>query len=309
MARAPTRCRGNDYRVMQWPQTGVGSLHRRAARHRTSGGNTGDNDLFQSFDQPPQVGHALIERANIFPEPTNIFPEPTNILPEPTNILLEPTNILLERANILLEPTKILLERANILLEPTNILLEPTNILLEPTKILLERANILLEPTKIFLEPAYVLFDPAHVLLEPAYVLLDPAHVLLEPAYVLLDFTNFDPQVRTQVAELGKHQPSEGDANGQNGDQFIAHVHIPEYYYNGILPTLYRYSRKSRFRFNKGLRRVPAILIMATVKHRLLSPLSKAAGFEAKMSRNIDFCALLAPAMAGKTFVAFDQPT
>ena len=52
-----------------------------------------------------------------------------------------------------------------------------------------------------------------------------------------------------------------------------------------------------------------AILIMATVKHCLLSPLSKPAGFEAKMNRNIDFCALLAPAMAGKTFVAFDQPT
>ena len=52
-----------------------------------------------------------------------------------------------------------------------------------------------------------------------------------------------------------------------------------------------------------------AILIMATVRRCLLSPLSKPAGFEAKMSRNIDFYALLAPAVAGKTFVAFDQPT
>ena len=43
-----------------------------------------------------------------------------------------------------------------------------------------------------------------------------------------------------------------------------------------------------------------AILIMAKVKHCLLSPLSKPAGFKAKMSRNTDFYALLAPAMAGK---------
>ena len=35
--------------------------------------------------------------------------------------------------------------------------------------------------------------------------------------------------------------------------------------------------------------------------------LSKLARLEAEMSRNIDFYALLAPEMAGKTFVALDQ--
>ena len=51
----------------------------------------------------------------------------------------------------------------------------------------------------------------------------------------------------------------------------------------------------------------PAILIMATVNHFMLSQLSKLARLEAEMSRNIDFYALLAPEMAGITFVAFDQ--
>ena len=46
---------------------------------------------------------------------------------------------------------------------------------------------------------------------------------------------------------------------------------------------------------------------MATVNHFMLSQLSKLARLEAEMSRNIDFYALLAPAMAGITFVAFDQ--
>ena len=50
-----------------------------------------------------------------------------------------------------------------------------------------------------------------------------------------------------------------------------------------------------------------AILIMATVNHFMLSQLSKLARLEAEMSRNIDFYALLAPEMAGMTFVAFDQ--
>ena len=50
-----------------------------------------------------------------------------------------------------------------------------------------------------------------------------------------------------------------------------------------------------------------AILIMATVNHFMLSQLSKLARLEAEMSRNIDFYALLAPEMAGITFVAFDQ--
>ena len=50
-----------------------------------------------------------------------------------------------------------------------------------------------------------------------------------------------------------------------------------------------------------------AILIMATVNHFMLSQLSKLARFEAEMSRNIDFYALLALEMAGITFVAFDQ--
>ena len=50
-----------------------------------------------------------------------------------------------------------------------------------------------------------------------------------------------------------------------------------------------------------------AILIMATVNHFMLSQLSKLARLEAEMSRNIDFHALLAPEMAGITFVAFDQ--
>ena len=53
--------------------------------------------------------------------------------------------------------------------------------------------------------------------------------------------------------------------------------------------------------------RLPAILIMATVKHCSPSPLPKPAGFEAKMSRSIDFYALLAPEMAGITLVAFDH--
>ena len=52
---------------------------------------------------------------------------------------------------------------------------------------------------------------------------------------------------------------------------------------------------------------MPAILIMATVNHFILSQLSKLARLEAEMSRNIDFYALLAPEMAGITFVAFDQ--
>ena len=51
----------------------------------------------------------------------------------------------------------------------------------------------------------------------------------------------------------------------------------------------------------------PAILIMATVNHFMLSQLSKLARLEAEMSRNIDFYALLAPEMAEITFVAFDQ--
>ena len=51
----------------------------------------------------------------------------------------------------------------------------------------------------------------------------------------------------------------------------------------------------------------PAILIMATVNHFMLSQLSKLARLEAEMSRNIDFYALLAPEVAGITFVAFDQ--
>ena len=51
----------------------------------------------------------------------------------------------------------------------------------------------------------------------------------------------------------------------------------------------------------------PAILIMATVNHFMLSQLSKLARLEAEMSRNIDFYALLALEMAGITFVAFDQ--
>ena len=46
---------------------------------------------------------------------------------------------------------------------------------------------------------------------------------------------------------------------------------------------------------------------MATVNHFMLSQLSKLARLEAEMSRNIDFYALLAPEMAGITFVAFDQ--
>ena len=46
---------------------------------------------------------------------------------------------------------------------------------------------------------------------------------------------------------------------------------------------------------------------MATVNHFMLSQLSKLARFEAEMSRNIDFYALLALEMAGMTFVAFDQ--
>ena len=50
-----------------------------------------------------------------------------------------------------------------------------------------------------------------------------------------------------------------------------------------------------------------AILIMATVNHFMLSQLSKLARLEVEMSRNIDFYALLAPEMAGITFVAFDQ--
>ena len=57
----------------------------------------------------------------------------------------------------------------------------------------------------------------------------------------------------------------------------------------------------------KGVRAVPAILIMATVNHFTLSQLSKLARLEAEMSRNIDFYALLALEMAGITFVAFDQ--
>ena len=56
-----------------------------------------------------------------------------------------------------------------------------------------------------------------------------------------------------------------------------------------------------------GERPESAILIMATVNHCMLSQLSKLARFEAEMSRNIDFYALLAPEMAGIAFVAFDQ--
>ena len=57
----------------------------------------------------------------------------------------------------------------------------------------------------------------------------------------------------------------------------------------------------------KALGPFPAILIMATVNHFMLSQLSKLARLEAEMSRNIDSYALLAPEMAGITFVAFDQ--
>ena len=59
--------------------------------------------------------------------------------------------------------------------------------------------------------------------------------------------------------------------------------------------------------FVKRKNRCTAILIMATVNHFMLSQLSKLARLEAEMSRNIDFYALLAPEMAGITFVAFDQ--
>ena len=57
----------------------------------------------------------------------------------------------------------------------------------------------------------------------------------------------------------------------------------------------------------KNIKSAPAILIMAMVNHFMLSQLSKLARLEAEMSRNIDFYALLAPEMAGITFVAFDQ--
>ena len=60
-------------------------------------------------------------------------------------------------------------------------------------------------------------------------------------------------------------------------------------------------------KYVKGQGGQSAILIMATVNHFMLSQLSKLARLEAEMSRNIDFYALLAPEMAGITFVAFDQ--
>ena len=98
--------------------------------------------------------------------------------------------------------------------------------------------------------------------------------------------------------------------HADNGSEYINHqvaallnkLHIPK-------------STKSRARRTndnalvegKNAHVVPAILIMATVNHCMLSQLSKLARLEAEMSRNIDFYALLAPEMAWIAFVAFDQ--